>query len=395
MVGSTAHVSATFRPTVLLVAALALGCGAPPARGARVAERSAAADDVRLVRGLPPLAVVVRDGDPRGGIAAIVATGGIAEERGAEVAVALGALVEARLEGKLEAQVLPGWDGYRVRALVASEEDAGRAAEAIRAAMLTPLAAKNYETIATALGPISRERLAPLSGDVVSGEVVLSGNLLASKGLAAPQGAYRLFGALRDGIPEALGGQPSGRGAPASQGPTISLGGPNGRGGPLNGPLGAAINSALGAAGQGAPILSPFSYLPPFYFGAYPTPAIFSWFGVGDVPLDAAGYGRSVASGLWQRRVGKFATASMQREILEVVTAQLRLIDAPRPAQAWLHAGDLARSKLASTINSLFYAGAKNAAVGNIRFLQSLSTQLRVPPRLFVAWVGGFNQLAT
>jgi hypothetical protein len=242
------------------------------------------------------------------------------------------------------------------------------------------MAAKNYETIATALGPISKQRLAPVPGDVISGEVVLSGNLLASKGLAAPQGAYRLFGALRDGVPEALGGQPAGRGAPQpAQGPTISLGGPGGRGGPLNGPLGAAINSALGAASQGSPILSPFSYLPPFYFGAYPTPAVFSWFGVGDVPLDAAGYGRSASSGLWQRRVGKFTTASMQREILEAVTAQLRFVDAPRPAQAWLHAGDISRSKLASTINSLFYAVSKNAAVGNVRFLQSLATQLRVP----------------
>jgi hypothetical protein len=247
-------------------------------------------------------------------------------------------------------------------------------------AELTPMAAKNYETIATALGPISKQRLAAVPGDVVSGEVVLSGNLLASKGLAAPQGAYRLFGALRDGVPEALGAQPAGRGAPTpAQGPTISLGGPGGRGGPLNGPLGAAINSALGAAGQGAPILSPFSYLPPFYFGAYPTPAVFSWFGVGDVPLDAAGYGRSASSGLWQRRVGKFTTASMQRETLEAVTAQFRFVDAPRPAQAWVHAGDISRSKLASTINSLFYAVSKNAAVGNVRFLQSLATQLRVP----------------
>jgi hypothetical protein len=148
----------------------------------------------------------------------------------------------------------------------------------------------------------------------------------------------------------------------------------------LNGPLGAAINSALGAASQGSPILSPFSYLPPFYFGAYPTPAIFSWFGVGDVPLDAAGYGRSSGSGLWQRRVGKFTTASMQREILEAVTAQLHFVDAPRPAQGWLHVGDLSHSKVATTINSLFYATAKNAAVGNVRFLQSLATQLRVPP---------------
>src|SRR5262249_27916129 len=104
---------------------------------------------------------------------------------------------------------------------------------------LTPLAAKNYEMLATALAPISRQRLAPVPGDALSGEVVLSGTLLASKGLAARQGAYRLFGALRDGVPEALGGPATGRGAsPAAQGPAISIGQPGGRGVSLNGPLG-------------------------------------------------------------------------------------------------------------------------------------------------------------
>ena len=72
---------------------------------------------------------------------------------------------------------------------------------------LTPLAAKNYETIALALGPINKQRVAPVPGDMVSGDAILSGNLLASKGLAQPQGSYRLFGALRDAAPEGLGSQ--------------------------------------------------------------------------------------------------------------------------------------------------------------------------------------------
>ncbi len=137
-----------------------------------------------------------------------------------------------------------------------------------------------------------------------------------------------------------------------------------------------ALNNA-----QGGPLaaLSPLSLLPPFYFGAYPTPAIFAWLGVGDAQLDAAGFGRS-PSGLWQRRSGQFTTASMQRELLEAVTPQLKFVDAARPAQAWFHAGDLSRSKLASTVNGLFYLSAKNAAIGNVRFLQSLATQLNVPP---------------
>ncbi len=87
---------------------------------------------------------------------------------------------------------------------------------------LTPLAAKNYSTIAAALGPISRQRLAPVPGDMVSADASLSGNLLASKGLAAPQGAYRLFGALRDAPPEVVsapGTQSAAQPAARSSGP--------------------------------------------------------------------------------------------------------------------------------------------------------------------------------
>lgn len=254
---------------------------------------------------------------------------------------------------------------------------------------LTPLAAKNYNTIAAALGPIGNQRLAPVPGDVISAEASLSGNLLASKGLAAPQGAYRLFGALRDAPPEVVnnsGNQPAAQptqpNQPTSQqiGPvTITLpAGQQGRQGPLGGILAGALNNGQGL-GALSSALSPMSLLPPFYFGAYPTPAIFAWLGVGNVPLDAAGFGRSQQSGLWQRRSGQYTTASMQREVLEVVTPQLRFVDAPRPAQVWFHAGDLGRSKLASTVNGVFYMSAKNAAIGNVRFLHSLATQLRVP----------------
>jgi len=254
-------------------------------------------------------------------------------------------------------------------------------------AQITPLAASSYQTIATALGPISKQRLAPIPGDMVTGEVSLSGNLLASKGLAPPQGIYRLFGALRNAAPPGINAAQSpvaGAGAaqnPASpSSPLLQI--QPGQGGPaFNGPLGNVISNALNNAqgGGGLSALSPLSLLPPFYFGATPTPQIFTSIGVGEVPLDPAGFGRS-SSGFWQRRMGPLTVASMQRDVLETVTPQLKFVDAPRPAQAWFHAGDLGRSKLAGTINGMFYLSAKNAAIGNIRFLQSLTAQLRVPP---------------
>ncbi len=85
------------------------------------------------------------------------------------------------------------------------------------------------------------------------------------------------------------------------------------------------------------------------------------------------------SGGMWQRRDGNFTVASPQREVLEVVTPQFRFIDAPRPAQVWLHSGDLGRSKIAGLVNGLFYRAAKMAAIGNVRFLEELNTQLRVP----------------
>jgi hypothetical protein len=237
---------------------------------------------------------------------------------------------------------------------------------------LTPMAAKNYETIANALGPIATEKLAPIPGDVAEVEVSFSGNLLASKGLGKPQGAYRFFAGVRDAAPESLNGGPAQ--APPPQAPP---GAPN-RGQIVNG----IINGVLNGGGPGGAIglagLNPLAKLPPFYFGAYPTPAMFAWLGVSDVPLDADGFGRS-PTGLWQRRQGQYTTASMQREVLEIVTPQLNFVPAPRPAQAWASAGDLAHSKLAPTINGLFYRSAKSSAAGNVQFLQQIATQLRVP----------------
>jgi hypothetical protein len=148
------------------------------------------------------------------------------------------------------------------------------------------------------------------------------------------------------------------------------------------------------------------SMLPPFYFGSHPIPApFFGWLGVGEAQLDANGYGQSSQGGMWQRRFGKFTVASQDRALLESVTPRLQFIDAPRPAQAWFHVGDLGRSRLASTINGLFYRAAKSAAIGNVRFLHELNVQLHVPTAealeaaeqltdaLFVDPVGGKYQL--
>ena len=99
------------------------------------------ASNVLVTRDRPSLAVVARDGDARGAVSVAVTTSGIAPERGAEAAVALAGVIEARLAAKgiRDATVVGGWDGYRVRALVASDADGASLTEALRAAMLTTI----------------------------------------------------------------------------------------------------------------------------------------------------------------------------------------------------------------------------------------------------------------
>ncbi len=91
--------------------------------------------------GRPPLATLVRDGDPLDGLAAAVTTEGIAPERGATVAVALGAVVQARLRarGWSDVAVVPQADGFRVRGWVQRPADAAATAALLRAALLDPV----------------------------------------------------------------------------------------------------------------------------------------------------------------------------------------------------------------------------------------------------------------
>ena len=127
-------------------AALALisaGC-VGPTHGAPATSPGASAprDDVRVSRERPPVAVVVREGDPRSAVAVVVSTAGVSTADGAGVAVALSALTLARLRAKglTQVAVTPGWDEYRVRALVTSATEAAALVDTVRGALLAPLA---------------------------------------------------------------------------------------------------------------------------------------------------------------------------------------------------------------------------------------------------------------
>ena len=100
------------------------------------------AHEIRVAKDRPPVAVVGRDGDPRGAVAVAVLSAGVVDARDAEVATALAGLVEGRLEasGITDASVVPGWEGYRVRVLT-DEAGAPRVLLALRQALTTPVEA--------------------------------------------------------------------------------------------------------------------------------------------------------------------------------------------------------------------------------------------------------------
>jgi hypothetical protein len=141
------------RVAPLLGALALLGCasaGRPRAPAPLATPPASFSSDVRVAGQRPPVAAIVRDGDPRGAIAVAVSTDGIESGRGAAIAVALSGLTLARLQarGIADATATAGWDGYRVRVLVGDVAQAATVVLAIRAAMTTPLSTDPTELAA-------------------------------------------------------------------------------------------------------------------------------------------------------------------------------------------------------------------------------------------------------
>jgi hypothetical protein len=121
--------------------ALLVGCGAAPVVP-KAPSASPAIAETTQTAGHPPVAVLVREGDPSAAVAVAVLTVGIEPTRGAEVPVALAALVEARLAtaGIADARVVPGAEEFRIQALAPAGTRGREVVAAIRASLLTPLA---------------------------------------------------------------------------------------------------------------------------------------------------------------------------------------------------------------------------------------------------------------
>jgi hypothetical protein len=203
-------------------AALAVGlaCGCAPGAavgpaGARAASAEATFGPLpagriamRVAADRPPVTMVVREGDPMAAVVAVVVTHG-----GSAASAALSAVVEQRLGslGFATADARVDRDAYRVRALVASPEQAASFARALHRALAAPVVAGGPE-VGAARRRLEALRRRPLDAAALVAVAQCTGELGLSPGeavadLGTPAGAAQLeawrrtaHGALRVAI---------------------------------------------------------------------------------------------------------------------------------------------------------------------------------------------------
>jgi hypothetical protein len=181
------------------------------------------------------------------------------------------------------------------------------------------------------LGPAETTRVAPIDGDVASLEVSVDA-------LGQP---VRLFGGLRD----------------------------------FRTPL-------VVRQGEAKPEGTPEEYIRG-YFGTWPRPLVLldRFLGRPVGPPDAEGIVQNEGwFNFWQRTANDFFLFSLQREVLLEVGPQLAMVEAERPAQIRLRIDDLHDREIATGVNGLGYMRARQASASGSRFMNSLTTQLHVPP---------------
>jgi hypothetical protein len=176
------YVRRAARVATLLAAA---GCAHTPGAGGSEGARALATRSTGS--GRPSLVVVAREGDAKGAVAVAVTTAGVAPDRGALAGVALAALVDARLAARgVDASAVGSWDGWRLRALVDSPADMARVVDAIRNALLTPVA-----TDEAALAVVARKAAAlarrPLLDPALADVASCTGEPYSAGDSGAPQ----------------------------------------------------------------------------------------------------------------------------------------------------------------------------------------------------------------
>ncbi len=120
----------------------------------------------------------------------------------------------------------------------------------------------------------------------------------------------------------------------------------------------------------------------PAYIGAWPSPGYLNWMpALGGQP-DPDGFTYSRILKLWRLQWEGFSALAFDRDRLEELKPHLKVVPTERPAQLRLVVGDLSRSKLNEWANGLNYRRSWQTSIANVRFLNLLTQQFRVPPEL-------------
>jgi hypothetical protein len=119
------------------------------------------------------------------------------------------------------------------------------------------------------------------------------------------------------------------------------------------------------------------------YIGTWPRPLALldTFLGRATGPPDRDGIARNDRLfDLWLRQVDDFFLFSFKRDVLLEVGPQLAMIEAEQSGQIRLHVDDLTDREIATGVAGLGYMRTRSASASASRFMNSLTTQLHVPP---------------
>ena len=117
----------------------------------------------------------------------------------------------------------------------------------------------------------------------------------------------------------------------------------------------------------------------PAYLGAWPRAGLLDLLPIGRVVLDQDNAFERLPLGLWRWTSEGFSVISFNQDALAKSVSDLNVEEREETAQLYVHVGDLAQSKLSGWFRALNFQRAYEGSVGNTRFLNAISQQLRVP----------------
>jgi hypothetical protein len=119
------------------------------------------------------------------------------------------------------------------------------------------------------------------------------------------------------------------------------------------------------------------------YVGTWPRPWTVIQALVGNAISPADGDGIARTDGLftvWRSVRDDFFLFAFTRDVLMEVEPQLAMVEPERPAQIRVQVDDVSNKQVSPTVNAIGYSRARAASASGARVMNSLVSQLRVPP---------------